>query len=307
MSCWWAAARQDLTRHVRKRRMHLPQVLWVGWTTSVVVFMMLGVADAGAPPHYTHLAAPPHTTSTLGLLTKALTKEEEVEEAPLLEEEVEEGALLEDEVEEGALLEEEVEEGPLLEEEVEEGPLLEEEVEEAPLLEEEEMEAPLLEEEVEEAPLLEEEEMEAPLLEEEVEEAPLLEEEEMEAPLLEEEVEEAPLLEVVLVVVEKVLVRERSVLERMKRETPPEGGRPAAGHGDQATALHMKDMFVIHGSQWGRLLLVVSLGVCIGLLGGVLLILLGACCYLKCGPGGGLDLGQKHSTYRSADVIDGVL
>ncbi|XP_064102295.1 uncharacterized protein LOC135212634 [Macrobrachium nipponense] len=69
-----------------------------------------------------------------------------------------------------------------------------------------------------------------------------------------------------------------------------------------------QEKHVIYGTQTGRLVLAGVMGACIGLFSGFLLTVVGCCCYLRLSHRyGTLEFDKHNNTYRSADLIDGVV
>lgn len=69
-----------------------------------------------------------------------------------------------------------------------------------------------------------------------------------------------------------------------------------------------QEKHVVYGTQTGRLILAGVMGACIGLFSGFLLTVVGCCCYLRLSHRyGTLEFDKHNNTYRSADLIDGVV
>ncbi|XP_068215842.1 uncharacterized protein [Palaemon carinicauda] len=69
-----------------------------------------------------------------------------------------------------------------------------------------------------------------------------------------------------------------------------------------------REKHVVYGTQSGRLILAGVMGACIGLFSGFLLTVVGCCCYLKLSHRyGTLEFDKHNNTYRSAELIDGVV
>lgn len=79
---------------------------------------------------------------------------------------------------------------------------------------------------------------------------------------------------------------------------------PAESH--RTILLNNTEKHLVYGTQTGRLILAGVMGACIGLFSGFLLTVLGCCCYLKF-KSGSLEFDKHNNTYRSADLIDGLV